>query len=205
MQRDRLHYIRGAMSRLPRRRFLRTVAATPALTIIGCQRRGRLSSRSCAEKQRSARTGRVLSPEEWLTLEAACSRIIPTDGEPGAKEAGVVNYIDAQLSLSHFQVFQRVFSAGLRQLDLLAKKQGEKLFRECTVQVQDRILKQMEQGVPIGQRRSSKQFFRLLLTFTLEGFLCDPVYGGNRNMVGWKLIGFEPRPPRPRCPYRGRG
>ena len=60
----------------------------------------------------------------------------------------------------------------------------------------------MERGVRVG-RRSSRRFFTLLLTFTLEGFFSDPVYGGNRDGVGWRFIGFSIRPPRPRCPYLG--
>ena len=58
--------------------------------------------------------------------------------------------------------------------------------------MEDRILSRMERGVRLGRRSSSKQFFRLLLTFTLEGFLCDPIYGGNRDRVGWKLARWDP-------------
>ena len=45
---------------------------------------------------------------------------------------------------------------------------------------------------------------RVLTSLTLEGFLGDPIYGGNRDGVGWKMIGFTPQQPGPRCPYGGR-
>lgn len=41
-------------------------------------------------------------------------------------------------------------------------------------------------------------FFAVLLHNTLEGFFSDPLYGGNRDMAGWKLIGF----PGARYKYR---
>jgi len=187
-----------------RRSFCLTLtAAYPALTLLGCQRRRPApAEQPCEVDRRTAGSGRVLNPAEWATLEAACARILPSDKDPGAAEADVVNFIDAQLALPHFSAFGRLFSAGLHKLDQLARAQGGAAFVALTPERQDRLLTRMEQGVRMG-RRSSRQFFRLLVTFTLEGFLCDPVYGGNRGMAGWRFIGFEPRPPRPRCPYLG--
>jgi gluconate 2-dehydrogenase gamma chain len=160
-------------------------------------------TQSCAEVFRTG-SGRVLDKEQWAALEAACARIIPSEkGEPGAAEAAVVNYIDGQLSLSHFKFIQKIFFAGLRKMDLLAKQLGSSGFAALSVEKQDQVLRRLERGVQLSRRRNSKRFFRLLLTFTIEGFLCDPVYGGNRELAGWRFIGFTPRPPRPTCPYRG--
>ncbi len=195
-----------------RRSFCALIAAgCPALGLLGCKRREAPSSsaKPCVVEHRTAANGRVLSQPEWTALEAACARIIPTDDDPGATEAHVVNYIDAQLSLPHFKSFRHTFSDGLRELD---RQAAGGAFVALSVAKQDQILTRMERGVPMGpsragarsnRRRSSKQFFRLLLTFSLEGYLSDPVYGGNRAEAGWRFIGFEVRPPRPRCPYLG--
>ncbi|MCA9665857.1 MAG: gluconate 2-dehydrogenase subunit 3 family protein, partial [Myxococcales bacterium] len=48
---------------------------------------------------------------------------------------------------------------------------------------------------------SGAQFYRVVVSLMLEGFLCDPVYGGNRGEVGWKLVGHVPQLPRPLKPY----
>jgi gluconate 2-dehydrogenase gamma chain len=185
---------------IKRRAFVAGIAISP-VALAGCRRRTPPAD-SCAEEHRPRTRGRVLSPEEWDALEAITARIMPTDGEPGAREAHAVNYIDAQLALGAFSAFRRLFAAGLRQVNLLAQRTAGKPFAQLSAGQQDAVLRRVERGVPLGRKRDSRQFFRLLLTFTLEGFLCDPVYGGNRDRVGWRFIGFEPRAPRPRCPYR---
>lgn len=188
-----------------RRSFCALIAAgCPALGLLGCKRRGAPASPAaspCVVEHRTSANGRILTPPEWVALEAACARIIPTDGDPGAAEADVVNYIDAQLALPHFKSFRHTFSDGLQELD---RRAGSGTFAALPTAKQDQILTRMERGVRMGQRRrSSRQFFRLLLTFTLEGYLSDPVYGGNKDQVGWRFIGLQVRPPRPRCPYLG--
>ena len=193
------------MTRLSRRRFVSSVAAAPVIGLAACKPRRPPPVPSCGVELRSRAHARVLKPEEWDILETACARIIPTDADPGATEAGVVNYIDAQLSLSHFAVFQRLFVAGLRKTDLLARRRTGQPFVKAPPAEQDRVLAELQRGVPLDRRRDSRQFFQLLLTFTLEGFLGDPIYGGNRNRVGWRLVGVEPRAPQARCPYRGAG
>jgi len=185
-----------------RRLFIQAMSVTPMIALGACRRGRPAQVRSCSEERRSGPKIRVFDPQQRASLQAACARLIPTDDEAGATEAGVVDYIDAQLALPHFKVFYKMFLAGLRQMDLLARKRGASSFRECPPEGQDQVLRQLEQGVPLGRRRNSKRFFHVLLAFTLEGFLGDPVYGGNKNEVGWQFIGFQPRPPRPRCPYR---
>lgn len=178
-------------------------AAAPAAMLAGCRRRSALPpTRERAEEQRSRDSGRFLSAEQWDAVEAASGRLIPGDDGPGAREARVVNYIDAQLALPQFSGLRPLFLAGLTRLDQLARGVAGKRFADTPPAKQDAVLRRMERGVPLGKRRGSSRFFRVLLTFTIEGFLCDPVYGGNHDAVGWKLIGFEPRPPRPRHPYR---
>ena len=60
----------------------------------------------------------------------------------------------------------------------------------CEPRQQDEILKALEQGEVELPSLSSKLFFDLLWRNTEEGFFADPLYGGNKDKVGWKLIGF---------------
>jgi gluconate 2-dehydrogenase gamma chain len=127
----------------------------------------------------------VLSAEQAAEIEAAASRIIPTDDTPGAREAGVIYFIDRALA---------TFATGNRDdyekgLPVLQAKTREMFpdalkFSQATPDQQDAVLKALE-GQPI---------FELIQMHTVMGFLSDPARGGNRGGVGWKLIGFDDRP-----------
>jgi gluconate 2-dehydrogenase gamma chain len=105
------------------------------------------------------------------------------------------------------------FRLGIEAMDVYAKQKHGSGFAELSSEQQDEILGDMEQGVPDnfgGSARwtvpfetppsgaqsstfagvAAKDFFNLLLEYTMAGFLADPVHGGNRDMVGWKLLGF---------------
>jgi len=174
------------------------LASIPACLVAACKRKPGPSASGDGEITggRSA-----LTAEQRQALEAATARIMPTDRDPGALEANVAGYIDAQLALPELQSVLRTVRRGLSKMEQLAVQQGGKRFARCSTAVQDRVLRQLQDGVLIGRRGSSKPFFDLLLTLTLEGFLCDPVYGGNRGEAGWKVFGIAVKPPRPRLPY----
>ncbi|WP_049218479.1 gluconate 2-dehydrogenase subunit 3 family protein, partial [Serratia marcescens] len=55
---------------------------------------------------------------------------------------------------------------------------------------QDAMLQKFESGEAEFQQLPSKLFFSYLLQNTREGFFSDPIHGGNKDMVGWKLINF---------------
>ncbi len=192
--------------RLTRRRLLLTLPLFPAAVLQACRRRqDQPPAPSCAVPPRRTSGSGALEPAQFEALQAACARLIPTDADPGAAEAGVADYIDAQLGLPQFSVFRQMFQAGLRQLDVLARRAGKARFVDCSARQQDQVLQMVERGVPLGRKGNSGRFFRVLHSFALEGFLGDPVYGGNRDQAGWRFIGFTMRPPRPACPYLGRG
>ena len=189
--------------RVERRRFLACLGAA-ALPATACRRRSEPAA-SCAVNAKLDGPGKVLDTDQWSTLRAACSRLVPSDGEPGADEANVTAYIDAQLAAPPVASFRSELAEGLRQMNLLARRFGKPSFVALGHHEQDQVLHQLQRGMPLGRRQDSRHLFLVLLTLTLEGFLCDPVYGGNRDKVGWRFIGFNPRPPRPRCPYRTAG
>lgn len=129
---------------------------------------------------------RFLSIAEAQTLNAICDRIIPPDSSPGAAQAGVVRYIDRQLT-RHFRQFQPLYRQGIAAADRLAGG----AFNALRPAEQDEILKKLE----VGQ----KEFFNLLVAHTMQGFYGSPRHGGNDRWVSWAMLGI------PASPVRGRG
>ena len=125
-----------------------------------------------------------LTAAEAADVEAVAAQIIPTDDSPGAREAGVVRFIDRALGsfLSQLSGDYREqlagFQAGYRQHYPAAAS-----FASLTPEQQIEHLKRIDQT----------PFFTTTRLLTLLGMFSLPAYGGNRDDVGWKLIGFEDR------------
>ncbi|WP_454691592.1 gluconate 2-dehydrogenase subunit 3 family protein [Achromobacter aloeverae] len=165
----------------------------------------------------------VLSPPEIRFLEAAVECLIPTDElGPGAKEAGVAVYIDRQLGSSwgsHGRQYRsgpwfegtpqqgyqsrltpiEIYRVGIREVDEHCKSSLGRVFGQLTGELQQSVLKALEKGEIELPTVPSKLFFDLLWRNTEEGYFADPLYGGNRDMVGWRLLGF---PGVPSAAYR---
>jgi len=124
----------------------------------------------------------VLTAAQAADLEAVAMRIFPSDGTPGAKEAGVIHFMDK--ALATFAAPQKQFViAGIDDLNKKAKAKwvGTASFAALPPAQQDELLKSIEQG----------PFFQQTRFATVVGMFGNPSYGGNQNQVGWKLIGFE--------------
>jgi gluconate 2-dehydrogenase gamma chain len=127
----------------------------------------------------------VLSAEQAAEVEAAASRIIPSDDSPGAREAGVIYFIDR--ALATFAAGQRDdYATGLPVLQAKTQEMFPNVpkFSQATPDQQDAVLKALE-GQPI---------FELIREHTVVGFVADPARGGNRGKVGWKRLGFDDSP-----------
>ena len=127
----------------------------------------------------------VLSAEEAAEIAAAACRIIPSDGSPGAREAGVIYFIDR--ALATFAADQREgYTQGLPVLRAKMREMFPSVskFSQASPDQQDAVLKALE-GQPI---------FELIYEHTVLGFLSVPERGGKRGKVGWKLIGFDDSP-----------
>lgn len=124
----------------------------------------------------------VLTPEQAADLEAICMRIFPSDGSPGAKEAGVIHFIDK--ALGTFAAPQKDFVLnGLADVNkkVAAKWPGTTSFSALNPEQQDEYLKSIEKTPFFGQTRFA----------CCVGMFGNPSYGGNLDEVGWKLLGFE--------------
>jgi gluconate 2-dehydrogenase gamma chain len=124
----------------------------------------------------------VLSADEAADIEAMAERIMPSDDTPGAKEAGVIYFIDR--SLQTFNKDQLPFArAGLKDLNKrAAKRKAGARFAQLGTAEQDALLKEIE----------NTPFFGGTRFLTMVGMFANPSWGGNKDNVGWKLIGFEP-------------
>ncbi len=131
----------------------------------------------------------VLDPHQRATLEAVTERIVPADRDPGARQAGVVDYIENTLGTYEAE-HAPLYVDGIQELDKLARERfGAQAFVRLPAEQQDQILAHLE------EERSP--FFALLVEHTMQGFYGDPRHGGNRNRVSWKMIGF-PGPSHPK-------
>jgi gluconate 2-dehydrogenase gamma chain len=133
--------------------------------------------------------------EEAAIVMAAASRIFPADESgPGAKEAGVVVYIDRHLAGPYgsdaHRYTQPPFEEGVPELGFQGKATPAELYREGLKGLAGfHLLPPVEQDQALMKIESSLFFF-LLRQHTIEGMFCDPVHGGNVDMLGWQLLGF---------------
>lgn len=159
--------------------------------------------------------------DEAATVEALVDRLIPPDPEtPGGKDSGCAVFIDRQLA-GPYGRFEGLYMSGpfhdgtkqqgpqsalnpaehyrkaLAALDEHCRKANGKQFSELAEDEKDKVIAGLEDGsVDLGDAKGS--FFKQLLKDTQQGFFADPVYGGNKDMAGWKMIGF----PGARYDYR---
>jgi len=129
--------------------------------------------------------------DEADTLNALVARIVPGDDrDPGAREMGVVTYIDRALSGPYAQ-YQHAYRSALRTLNALAVHESGELFFKLDTDAQDGIVARLDQGdVPGIDDAGGRDLFMMVWAHTVEGMLSDPTYGGNRDTAGWRLIGF---------------
>jgi gluconate 2-dehydrogenase gamma chain len=146
---------------------------------------------------------RFFNEAEALIVATATSRIFPSDESgPGAKEAGVVIYIDRQLAGPYggdrYRYTQGPFESGSPDLGYQGKESPREIYHEGLKDLKgfDR-LELAEQDEKLRQIEST-HFFALLRRHTIEGMFCDPMHGGNVDAVGWQMVGF----PGPQMSYR---
>ena len=153
-----------------------------------------------AAKSGSPSKFEVLTPEQAKDVEAIASQIIPTDELPGAREAGVVYFIDRALKTFASDAVP-LYQKGLTELNQITAETcpGVKSFSGATPEQQEKLMVDfMEELTPHGPRPrrriqpASTDFVQAVWQHTILGFLADPVEGGNRDYAGWKVIGREP-------------
>ncbi|MFL5321554.1 MAG: gluconate 2-dehydrogenase subunit 3 family protein, partial [Myxococcaceae bacterium] len=115
-------------------------------------------------------------------------RIVPKDEDPGALDANVPEYIDRMLQTPEMHQMKVDFVAGTAALNRRSVRMFQKPFYEATPAQRDELLGLFRDS---RQGTGEENYYSLLVTLTLEGFLGDPSYGGNKDKVGWAFVGFE--------------
>jgi gluconate 2-dehydrogenase gamma chain len=215
------------MPSISRRELLKSAALLPAAAAVATTAPIRFVPRTMPSAggrppDYTAPAQGFLDAGEKAFVEAAVARIIPADDlGPGATEAGVADFIDRQLAGPYGaaetwymqgpwqqgteqQGYQlrlapaQLYRAAIREIDRHVRDQhGNRGFAQLDAKAQDDFLHALEKGDVKISGDLGKEFFEMLVVNTIEGFLADPIYGGNRDFIGWKLIGF----PGPRYNY----
>jgi len=188
------------LRRITRRKFIQVTTAAAAGSMVACTYK--------------KSPWRFFTIEEGQTVAAICERIIPADQDPGATEAGVVNFIDLQL-MGPYKRHRASYRQGIRGVGQTSLKRFGHRFSELGPEGQDEVLKELERAAAEKTRKdlsaaaektrkkgpSSEDFFSLILSHTMQGFYGDPRHGGNRGRVSWKMLGLPYPPIRGRLHY----
>ena len=159
--------------------LLGTLGVTAWSAVASAQQHAHTAARSP-----SSAALEYFDPATARDIAAVAARIVPSDDGPGATEAGAVYFIDR--ALKTFAADQQVgYREGLADLKLRREKlfPGSTSFAALSVAEQTRLLHSMQ----------TTDFFSLLRQHTVLAWLGSPDYGGNRDSVGWKYIGFDDR------------
>lgn len=133
-----------------------------------------------------------LNREQAAIIDALVGQIIPSEHDsPGAKEAGVTEYIDRALA-GFLRDLQPVYRSGLLALSQLTSEvtASGKPFHELDDEEQLDVVEELVRISEEVPEAFSGQFFRIVREHTIQGYFGDPAYGGNRDLAGWKLVGF---------------
>ncbi len=158
---------------------------------------------------------RYFTPQEAALVEAFVDRLIPADElSPGGKECGCAVFIDRQLAgpYGRFDGYYmsgpfhkgtkqqgpqspetpaQQYRKGLAAFEVASRsKFGGRSFTQLSDDEKDEAIKSLEDGTLKLDGIDAQKFFKLILKDTQNGFLADPIYGGNKDMVSWKMIGF---------------
>ncbi len=197
------------ITELDRRQFLSRGLAAVGATWTAAHWPAVLSAAEHAHKAAASpetQKFEFFTPAEAREIEALSSCIIPSDGTPGAREAGVVYFIDR--ALVTFSVDdQKTYREGLPELQKRVTElfPGASLFSAATPDQQEAVLESLDEaGVKASPQRpqrlryrrsaAAQPLFEVLRVHTIAGFLIDPEVGrkGNRDGLGWAVIGREP-------------
>lgn len=133
---------------------------------------------------------RFLSDEEGKLMEALAEQIIPTDDDPGAREARVVNYIDKQL-VNYYKKYQDSYRVNLLKLQSTSMALHDRKFEELGWETQTKFLETMEQGGLVADEwpgREQRKYFRMLVDHCMQGFYGSPRHGGNYKYASYRML-----------------
>jgi len=135
--------------------------------------------------------GAFFNEQDAETVAAFTERLMPSaPGKPGAGDAGVLNYIDLALAGAYADL-QDFYRRGLAQLDAHCRKTYGAPFVRLAAAQQDEVIRELEED-KAGEFLwpTATALFNTIRMHTMEGMFADPIYGGNKDFAGWRLVGF---------------
>jgi len=196
-----------------RRRFLLEMAVTAAIPTTA-----RATAAIGSTTEPAAGPFQTLSASEQAFFSAAVDTLIPADElGPSGTDCGIVIFIDRQLAGSwgagarlylsgpflegtRQQGYQlpltprEYFAAGVVATNAWSRSRYARSFDALAAAERAAVLRDLEQGVANSDDFQADPFFEALLTLTMEGLFSDPIYGGNRGKIGWRMLGFPGLP-----------
>jgi gluconate 2-dehydrogenase gamma chain len=138
-------------------------------------------------------TANWLHNPAWQTLAAVQEVLFPAgENIPGAADIGATVYLHTAIENPNADGEDKDFIfKGIGWLDDLTQERHKKTFVQLSAVQQDEVIQQ------IVKSRAGRNWVSMLLTYTLEALLADPVYGGNKNQAGWKWLQHQPGYPAP--------
>lgn len=206
---------------IPRRNFLKGAMAGTAALATGGSAPAAAQTAAAASATQTAPDAEpllTLTATEHAFIVAAVDIIIPADElSPSGSECGVATFVDRQLAGAYgmgarlyrqgpfpkakpelgYQLSlnpREFFRAGIESANAWTRKSYGKDFDRLSEMDREAALKAMEDDKAPFPGFSSRMFFDALLQITMEGFFSDPIYGGNRDMAGWKMVGYPGLP-----------
>lgn len=129
-------------------------------------------------------TWEILTPDQAADVDAIAAQILPTDNLPGAREAGVVHFVDHSLATWAAEQHDQL-ARGLNELNREARQRWSGAGRFATLA--------SKQQVELLHAVESTPFFQTIRFLTVAGTFANPSWGGNHDKIGWQILGFEDR------------
>lgn len=192
-------------STVDRRAFMAAgvgTAGAAALSFYWFETLGDPSRRARIEPTPPGVPGRSFDALQMRTAAAACDRLLPSEpGSPGARDVGAARYLDALLA-SDFPSAETKATVldGLAKLNARARAKGAREFSLLSPARKDDAIRVFETFARRDGTHPGHTWLKIMLRFTFEAFLGDPVHGGNPDQIGWKAIGHPAPVHRPTEP-----
>jgi gluconate 2-dehydrogenase gamma chain len=153
---------------------------------------GMLFLPACLSRMKDETSYRFFTLDEAECVIALCEQIIPADDKfGGATDAGVIFYIDRQLS-GTLSRHATAYRENIKNLQEYCNKEYPKPFKNLSSNEQIDIMKAMEKNsINPKTWKNSSAFFRLLISNTMEGFYGSPIHGGNKDYMSFDMLGLE--------------
>jgi gluconate 2-dehydrogenase gamma chain len=135
---------------------------------------------------------KIFNADEAWALDSILAQLIPASADlPGARETKVLIYFDRELQKPEMKSLENAVRYGIHALNHAAKRAGTTNFARLSADQQNALLGDFQHDTLHMGAQPTSPIFAHLLALALEGYLCDPKYGGNADCKGWRAVGVE--------------